>query len=180
MNDALILIAEHLLSHPTDPASLLAFVKLQATHRAVWQHYRNDTTLWKRLNEGLPRWSLPEHMGIRRRTITGIKLLHGKCIACDGKATRVFMAFQARICGQCCFRLLVSDVELAWRYGVDASLDEKPYIVRYVGHSRIRFFMRQHLRYKPATPSREQRLAYMHRWPGIGRQEIEALLSRMA
>ena len=67
MNDALILIAERLLSQPTDTASLLAFVKLQATHRAVWLHYRHDTTLWRRLNEGLPRWSLPEHMGLRRR-----------------------------------------------------------------------------------------------------------------
>jgi hypothetical protein len=64
----------------------------------------------------LPRWSLPEHMGLRRRAITGIKLLHGKCIACDGRATRVFMAFQARICGRCCFRLLISDAELAWRF----------------------------------------------------------------
>ena len=67
MNDALLLISEHLLSAPINPASLLAFVKLQATSRSVWLHYLNDTALWRRLNDSLPRWSLPEHMGLRRR-----------------------------------------------------------------------------------------------------------------
>ena len=178
MNDTLILISEHLLSQPTDPTSLLAFVKLQATHRAVWLHYRHDTALWKRLNEGLPRWSLPEHMGLRRRTIMGIKLLHGKCIACNGKATRVFMAFQARICGKCCHRLLVSDVELAWRFGLESTA---PYIVRYIGDVRVRFFMRQHLRCgAPSRLSREQMLAYARRWPFVSREAIRMLVDKMA
>jgi hypothetical protein len=184
MEDALILIAEHLLSNPTDPLSLLAFVKLQATHRSVWLHYRHDNDLWKRLNSALPRWSLPEHMGLRRRAITGIKLLHGKCIACDGKATRVFMAFQARICGRCCCRLLISDAELAWRYGLPDPPGNPPYIVRYLGHTRVRFFMRQHLagvkklKQKPLT--RERLLDCMRRWPGVGSREVCGLLDRMA
>jgi len=182
MNDVLLLIAEHLLSRPTDPLSLLTFVKLQATHRSVWLHYRNDVALWKRLNEGLPRWSLPEHMGIRRRTITGIKLLHGKCIACNGKATRVFMAFQARICRGCCLRLLISDAELAWRYGVLDPPDTLPYIVRYMGHVRVRFFMRQHLlmalKQQPLTKPRLIECA--RRWPGVGSREVCGLLNRMA
>lgn len=67
MNDTLILISEHLLSQPSDPSALLAFVKLQATNRAVWQHYRQNTELWRRLGSQLPQWSLPEHMGLRRR-----------------------------------------------------------------------------------------------------------------
>jgi hypothetical protein len=182
MEDALILIAEHLLSQPTDPPSLLAFVKLQATHRSVWLHYRNDVGLWKRLNESLPRWSLPEHMGIRRRTITGIKLLHGKCIACDGKATRVFMAFQARICGRCCTRLLVSDAELAWRHALLDPPPSLPYIVRYLGHTRVRFFMRQHLptRLKQQLLTRERLLECTRRWPGVGSREVCGLLNRMA
>ena len=181
MEDALILIAEHLLSTPNDPPSLLAFVKLQATHRSVWLHYRNDAALWKRLIETLPRWSLPEHMGLRRRAITGIKLLHGKCIACDGRATRVFMAFQARICGRCCFRLLISDAELAWRYGLLDPPPSLPYIVRYLGHTRIRFFLRQHLSLRKQAPlTRERLLECARRWPGVGSREVCGLLDRMA
>jgi hypothetical protein len=121
-------------------------------------------------------------MGLRRRAITGIKLLHGRCIACNGKATRVFMAFQARICGRCCCRLLISDAELAWRYGLFDSLDALPYIVRYLGHTRVRFFMRQHLltelKQKPLT--RERLLECTRRWPGVGSREVRALLERMA
>ena len=183
MEDALILIAEHLLSNPTDPLSLMAFVKLQATHRAVWLHYRYDTDLWKRLNSSLPRWSLPEHMGLRRRAITGIKLLHGRCIACNGMATRVFMAFQARICGRCCGRLLISDAELAWRYGLPNPPGDPPYIVRYLGHTRVRFFMRQHLpgaKLKQKQLTRERLLDCMLRWPGVGSREVCGLLDRMA
>ena len=66
MNDTLILVSESLLLS-NSPDSLLAFVKLQATSRAVWLHYRHDTELWKRLGACLPQWSLPEHMGLRRR-----------------------------------------------------------------------------------------------------------------
>ena len=44
----------------------------------------------------------------------GIKLLHTRCIVCNGRASRFFMAFQARICGRCCRRVLISDFELAW------------------------------------------------------------------
>ena len=116
MDDALLLISEHLLTTPADPKSLLAFVKLQATHRCVWLRYRHDVELWRKLGKNLPQWSLPEHMGVRRRVIMGIKLLHNRCINCNGRASRFFMAFQARLCGRCCRRVLISDFELAW-YG---------------------------------------------------------------
>ena len=113
MEDTLILISEHLLcTH--DSNSLLAFVKLQATHRSVWLRYRHDIELWKRLGKNLPQWSLPQHMGVRRKVIMGIKLLNSRCVSCHGKASRFFMAFQGRICGRCCRRVLVSDFELAW------------------------------------------------------------------
>ena len=168
-----------------DAAALLAFVKLQAASRDVWRRYLHDAALWRRLMDGLPRWSLPEHMGLRRRAITGIKLLHGKCIACDGRAQRVFMAFQARLCCRCCHRLLVSDVELAWRHGV-LRLPEPPlpYIVRYIGDTRVRFFLRQHLhrlgphRRIAASPSHAYEC--MRRWPGVGRVHVIWLLERMA
>jgi hypothetical protein len=108
----------------------------------------------------------------------GIKLLHGKCIACNGKATRVFMAFQARICGKCCRRLLVSDVELAWTSGIDHS--SPPYIVRYIGSTRVLFFMRQHLRLRSHVRlTREGIFAIMQRWPGVGRNEIRRLIDQM-
>jgi hypothetical protein len=55
MEDALLLIAEHLLSNPDDNMSLLAFVKLQATHPSVWLHYRNDVVVQKLLNSTYPR-----------------------------------------------------------------------------------------------------------------------------
>ena len=175
MNDILILVSEVLLAQPADPASLLAFVKLQATHRAVWLRYRHDTALWRRLNDALPKWSLPEHMGLRRRVITGIKLLHGRCIACNGPAPRVFMAFQARICRACARRLLVSDFELAWTYGV---LDpHAPYLVRYIRNVRVRFFMKQHLNVprQPADLSEPQARECMRRWPGISRDHVAAI-----
>ena len=40
MDDVLIVVSQFLLSRPTDPSSLVAFVKLQATHRAVWLRYK--------------------------------------------------------------------------------------------------------------------------------------------
>jgi hypothetical protein len=60
-----IIITQHLLPSP-DPISLIAFIRLQATHRATWKRYKDDRQLWKRLEERLPKWSLPEHMGLRR------------------------------------------------------------------------------------------------------------------
>lgn len=47
MDDVLLLIASTLLSHAPCPTSLLAFVKLQATHRAVWLRYKSDKLLWE-------------------------------------------------------------------------------------------------------------------------------------
>ena len=178
MNDVLLLIAEQLLLRPDDPSALLSFVKLQATSRCVWFRYRNDTDLWRRLGSSLPTWSLPDHMGLRRRVITGIKLMMGRCIACGGKATRVFMAFQARICRKCCHRLLISDHELAWTFGLCHA--SPPYIVRYAGETRVRFFMRQHLKL-PAQPSRlspEQVFAFMRQWPGLQRGHIRQLIDK--
>ena len=92
------------------------------------------------------------------------------------------MAFQARLCGPCCRRLLVSDVELAWKHGLEPPAASLPYIVRYVGDTRVRFFMRQHLRNRkhPIRLSREQVFAYTRRWPGLGPCHIQYLLDRMA
>ena len=89
------------------------------------------------------------------------------------------MAFQARLCRGCCRRLLVSDFELAWRHGVERA--SPPYIVRYVGETRVLFFMRQHLpRLPPAARlTRAQVCAYMRRWPGVGREDIRRLVERM-
>ena len=88
------------------------------------------------------------------------------------------MAFQARICVRCCHRLLVSDVELAWRYGLDSP--SAPFIVRYIGHTRVRFFMRQHLRCRRGDAlSTEQMQSYARRWPGVGALHVRALLDRM-
>ena len=67
MDDALVLVSEQLLWQNADPAALLAFVKLQATSRSVWRRYRYDIALWRRIGQSLPQWSLPEHMGPRRR-----------------------------------------------------------------------------------------------------------------
>ena len=144
-----IIITQHLLLHPTDTTSLLAFVRLQATHRPTWLRYKNDRALWLRLESTLPKWSLPEHLGLRRRVITGIKLMLGKCIACYSHAPRVFMAFQARFCRKCCHRLLISDFELAWRHGVLLQPPSSPFIVRYTGNNvRVRLYLKQHLRGK--------------------------------
>lgn len=184
MDDILILVSHLLVSNSADKTALLAFVRLQATHRAVWLHFKNDHALWRKLGASLPQWSLPEHMGLRRRVITGIKLLMGRCIACGGKARRVFMAFQARLCGACCHRLLISDFEFAWGYGVELPDNTAPYIVRYIGHIRVRFFMKQHL--KRLAPSqdnvrltREQVFAFMRRWPALNRQHVKLLVDRM-
>jgi len=181
MDDVLIVVSQFLLSRPTDPCSLLAFVKLQATHRAVWLRYRNDHNLWRILGSSLPKWSLPPHMGLRRRVITGIKLLLGKCIACGGKANRVFMAFQARFCKRCCHSLLISDFELAWGHGLEHAAP--PYIVRYMDETRVLFFMRQHLGALPPMETvkltREQVHAFMQRWPGMNREHIRKMVDRM-
>ncbi len=181
MDDVLLLVAHTLLhARPVDPQSLIAFVKLQATHRAVWKHYRHDHELWRALGASLPQWSLPPHMGLRRRVITGIKLLVGRCIACGGRANRVFMAYQARLCRGCCHRLLVSDFELAWGYGVERA--SPPYIVRYIGETRVLFFMRQHLPKLPESVvrlTRRQVRDYMRRWPGVNREHIRRLVDRM-
>lgn len=109
----------------------------------------------------------------------GIKLMYGKCIACGGKATRVFLAFQARICRKCCHRLLVSDHELAWSFGILKA--ETPYIVRYMGTVRIRFFLRQHLSLpdRQSRLSREQVYSFMDQWPGIRRDHIRRLIDQM-
>ena len=70
MDDILqIIITQHLLSNPTDPTSLLTFVRLQAAHRPTWLRYKNDRALWQRLESTLPKWSLPEPLGLRRRVI---------------------------------------------------------------------------------------------------------------
>ena len=183
MDDILLLIASTLLSHAPCPTSLLAFVKLQATHRSVWLRYRHDKPLWEKLLLTLPKWSLPPHMGLRRRVITGIKLLSGKCLACDGPAPRVFMAFQARFCRRCCHKLLVSDHELAWRYGIVRE-PNAPFIVRfYKGVVRVRFYLRQHLHLKLKAPwqppSREQAFVFNQRWGALRAVHVHELLVQM-
>ena len=62
MDDVLLLLASTLLTQT--PPSLLAFIKLQATHRGVWLRYKDDRALWTRLERTLPKWSLPPHMGL--------------------------------------------------------------------------------------------------------------------
>ena len=177
MDDVLILVSQFLLSS-SSPASLNAFVELQATHRAVWLRYKHDHVLWHSLNARLPKWSLPPHMGLRRRVITGIKLLLPRCVACGRPANRVFMAFQARLCGRCCHRVLVSDFELAWVYGVEHAAP--PYVVRYVGETRVLFFMRQHLlRLQRRLPTRAQVASFVRKWPGITREHVRMLVDRM-
>ncbi len=179
MDDVLILVSQFLLSRAPDPAALGAFVKLQATHRGVWLRFRHDHVLWRSLGAQLPRWSLPPHMGLRRRVITGIKLLSPRCVVCAGPANRVFMAFQARLCGQCCKKVLVSDFELAWRHGVVLA-SPPPYIARYVGQTRVLFFMRHHLRVPPQPAlTHAQVHAFMRRWPGVTREHVRLLVDRM-
>jgi len=178
MDDVLILVSQFLLSDPSSAESLSAFVKLQATHRGVWLRYKHDLVLWRSLGARLPKWSLPAHMGLRRRVITGIKLMIPRCVACGGQANRVFMAFQARLCGRCCHRVLVSDFELAWGHGLLHA--SPPYLVRYVGHTRILFFMRQHLRRFPRRQlTRAEAFSFMHRWPGVTREHVRLLVERM-
>jgi len=179
MDDVLVLVSHHLLLLSSDPSSLIAFVKLQAAHKGVWLRFKNDHILWRSLQARLPKWSLPPHMGLRRRVITGIKLLHNRCIACDGPATRVFMAFQARLCGGCCHRLLISDFELAWLHGVRPNALKTPYIVRYVGETRVLFFMRQHVRVGSRSVRPITRAEDMWCWPGVTRAGVSALLDRM-
>ena len=182
MDDVLALVANNLLTHFATPTSLLAFVKLQATHRGTWLLYRHDRALWERLQSTLPKWSLPPHMGLRRRVIAGIKLLFGNCLACHGPAPRVFMAFQARFCRRCCHKLLISDHELAWRYRVTSD-PNAPYIVRYYqGRVRVRFYLKQHLRLKTPSykrPSPEQQFHYDRTWPGLRAAQIHELINQM-
>jgi hypothetical protein len=183
MDDVLHLIVARLLQS-ADPVSLLAFVRLQATHRPTWLKYRDDRALWLSLGVTLPKWSLPEHMGLRRRVITGIKLMLGKCIACHGPAPRVFMAFQARFCRKCCHGLLVSDFELAWRHGTQPP-SAAAFIVRYAGTVRVRLYLRQHLR-GVMTPPERVRLTraqvdrYRSEWPGLTLEHIKAVINRMS
>ena len=187
MDDVLqIIITQHLLLQSTnDIFSLLAFVRLQATHRPTWLRYKDDRALWLRLETGLPKWSLPEHLGLRRRVITGIKLMLGKCIACYSHAPRVFMAFQARFCNRCCHRLLVSDFELAWRHGVQTPPEGTAYIVRYSGSVRVRLYLKQHLG-SIMTPPEHVRLTHAQverfkaNWPGLNVNDIKAVINRMA
>ena len=189
MDDVLHLITtQHLLSNLNDTASLLAFVRLQATHRPTWLKYKHDRALWLRLEATLPKWSLPEHLGLRRRVITGIKLMLGKCIACYSHAPRVFMAFQARFCRKCCHRLLISDFELAWRHGVllQSPSSSSPFIVRYTGNNvRVRLYLKQHLRGIMTPPervrlTRAQVARFLAEWPGLRLEHIKAMINRMA
>ena len=181
MDDVMILVSQYLLSNPSSADSLNAFVKLQATHRGVWLRYKHDTVLWRSLSARLPRWSLPPHMGLRRRVITGIKLLLPRCVVCGGSAARVFMAFQARLCGRCCKKVLVSDFELAWCHGVVLA-SPPPYIARYIGQTRVLFFMRQHLHFMPSQPALTcgQAIEFMRRWPGVTRAHVRLLVERMS
>ena len=190
MDDALhLIVTNHLLCTVSPPStlSLLAFVKLQAIHKPTWLRYRHDRAFWERLATLLPRWSLPEHMGLRRRVITGIKLMYGKCIACGAPAPRVFMAFQARICRQCCHKLLVSDMELAWGHGIEEGnpLLEMPFIVRYHAECiRVRFYLRQHLagKLEPVENIRltaEQCTRFRGAWPGMEPSHVRRLIDRM-
>ena len=186
MDDILHIITTQHLLQSLDPVSLLAFVRLQATHRPTWLRYKDDRALWLRLETTLPKWSLPEHLGLRRRVITGIKLMLGKCISCYGPAPRVFMAFQARFCRKCCHRLLVSDFVLAWRHGVQSPPEGTPFIVRYTaGNVRVRLFLKQHLR-GIMTPPERVRLTraqvnhFLAEWPGLRIEHIKAVINRMA
>jgi hypothetical protein len=186
MDDTIhLIVTKHLLSEsPISVTALLAFVKLQAIHRPTWLRYRYDRVFWESLALLLPKWSLPEHMGLRRRVITGIKLLYGKCIACGSQAPRVFMAFQARICRGCCHRLLVSDMEIAWGHGLEVDkLARMPFIVRYHKDTiRVRFYLRQHLTLPPQQSVRltkRQCVKFMGTWPGMEPQHLKALIDRM-
>jgi hypothetical protein len=183
------IVVSHLLGESSpSTTSLLAFVKLQAIHRPTWLRFRHDRVFWERIALLLPRWSLPEHMGLRRRVITGIKLMYGKCIACGGPAPRVFMAFQSRLCRVCCHRLLVSDMELAWGHGVDEDspvLTPMPFIVRYHDDRiRVRFYMRQHLvgMLNPeecVKLTAEQCARFRRAWPAMEPRHVKALIDRM-
>ncbi len=180
------IVTNHLLSgSPPSTSSLLAFVKLQAIHRPTWLRFRHGRAFWERIALLLPQWSLPQHMGLRRRVITGIKLLYGKCIACGGPAPRVFMAFQARLCRSCCHRLLVSDMELAWGHGVDedSPMLRMPFIVRYHDSTvRVRFYLRQHMKLKPEAQVKltvDQCARFRRAWPAMEPRHVKAMIDRM-
>ena len=181
MDDVLILIANSLLAHPS-PDNLLAFVKLQATQRGVWLHFKHDRELWARLLALLPTWSLPEHMGLRRRAITSIKLLSCRCVGCDRQWPRVFVSIQARMCALCCRSLLISDFHLAWHHGI---VDPRgvPYIARYTKDTnvRVRFFVRKHFPAlcAPRSLSSAQTADYLRRWPGVRASDVAGMVRRM-
>jgi hypothetical protein len=193
MDDALqVIVTNHLLlslepAAPPSTVALLAFVKLQAIHRPTWLRYRHDRAFWERIAALLPRWSLPEHMGLRRRVITGIKLMYGRCIACGSSAPRVFMAFQARFCRSCCHRLMVSDMELAWGHGVEEGnpVLEMPYIVRYHDERvRVRFYLRQHMagklkRQEDVRLTARQCDLFRRTWPAMEPGHLKRLIDRM-
>ena len=171
MEDVLqVVVSQHLLlSGPPCTASLLAFVKLLATHRGLWLRYRTDRPLWTRL-EGLvvPRWILPQHMGQRRRVITSIRLMSGLCIGCSKPDCHVYMAFQSRICRTCFRRLLISDFELAWTHGFTPDAGGVPFISRFVKGVCIRLYLKSHLSVPSGTRlSLAHCRAYQKRWPGI-------------
>jgi hypothetical protein len=194
MDDAWLLVVDRLLAASDETTataaseSLLAFVKLQAVHRGTRQRFLHDRALWSRLEAQLPRWSLPEHLGLRRRVLTGIKLVAiPGCLACRGPARRVFVAFQGRLCLRCCGRLLVSDHELAWRHGVLVPPDAAaapPFVARYTAATnvRVRFFLRAHHRLGRGSSSSSLLVAASYRrlWPGVGAAEVGSLVLRMA
>ena len=159
-----------LLSPPPTPA-LLAFVRLLATHRGLWLRYRTDRALWLRLEASIPRWILPEHMGIRRRVITSIRLMGGLCVGCSKPDSHIYMAFQSRICRGCFRRLLISDFELAWTHGFTPKAGV-PFISRFVKGVCIRLYLRSHI-HSSILLRPENRLSlaqcrdYQRRWPGI-------------
>ena len=192
MDDAWLLVVDRLLLAAPDETtaaneSLLAFVKLQAVHRGTRQRFLHDRALWSRLEAQLPRWSLPEHLGLRRRVLTGVKLVAiPGCLACRGPAPRVFVAFQGRLCRRCCGRVLVSDHELAWRHGVVVPPDAAalPFIARYTAATnvRVRFFLRAHLLVlgRRVVASSLAVASYRSRWPSVGAADVGALVRRLA
>ena len=188
MDDAWLLVVDRLLLAAPDETkeSLLAFVKLQAVHRGTRQRFLHDRALWSRLEAQLPRWSLPEHLGLRRRVLTGVKLVAiPGCLACRGPAPRVFVAFQGRLCRRCCGRVLVSDHELAWRHGVVVPPDAAalPFIARYTAATnvRVRFFLRAHLLVLRRVVASSLAVAsYRSRWPSVGAADVGALVRRLA
>ena len=178
MDDVLhVVVSQYLLLNtPYTTPALLAFVRLLATHRGLWLRYHADRALWTRLEASIPRWILPEHMGIRRRVITSIRLMGGLCVGCSKPDCHVYMAFQSRICRHCFRRLLISDFELAWTHGFtpDASV---PFISRFVKGVCIRLYLKSHipqstLLRSDSSLSLAQCRNYQRRWPDINISDV--------